>query len=55
MFLEIIHRPVLYLKHVSGTEFCLRLQVKPAQLGPFARASPYFRTMDKVQKGNICK
>jgi hypothetical protein len=27
---DIIHRPVLYLKHnVSETEFCFRLQVEP--------------------------
>jgi hypothetical protein len=32
--LDIIYRPVFYLKHdVSETGFCLRLQVKPIQLG----------------------
>jgi hypothetical protein len=29
---------------VSETGFCLRLQVKPTQLGPIDRASPYLRT-----------
>jgi hypothetical protein len=33
--------PVCLLKHnVSDTGFCLRLQVKPTQLGPIDRASP---------------
>jgi hypothetical protein len=49
MFLDIIrhpvvmykHRPVYFPKHkVSGTGFCLRLQVKPTQLGSIDRASP---------------
>jgi hypothetical protein len=32
--LDIIYRPVFYLKHgVSETVFCLRLQVEPSQLG----------------------
>jgi short-subunit dehydrogenase involved in D-alanine esterification of teichoic acids len=53
MFLDIIHRPVIYLKHrpvyiskhnVSETGFCLRLQVKATQLGPIDMASPYLRT-----------
>jgi hypothetical protein len=38
----------LYLQchhNVSKTEFCLRLQVKPTQLGPIDRASPYLRTI----------
>jgi hypothetical protein len=38
------HRPVYFLKHnVSETGFCLRLQVKPTQLGPVVRAVPYLR------------
>jgi hypothetical protein len=37
-FLDIIHRPV------TQTVFCLRLQVKPSQLGPIDRASPCLRT-----------
>jgi hypothetical protein len=38
--LDIIHRPVLYLKHdVSETGFCLRLQVEITQVGPIERAS----------------
>jgi hypothetical protein len=56
--------------NVSETELCLRLQVKPTQLGPIDRDSPYpqrqnpvsdtlyylnkNRTMDNVQKHNIC-
>jgi hypothetical protein len=32
--LDIIHRPVFYIKHdVSKTGFCLRLQIEPTQLG----------------------
>jgi hypothetical protein len=50
MFLDIIHRIVFCLKirplyiskhNVSETGFYLRLQVKPTQLGPIDRASPY--------------
>jgi hypothetical protein len=42
MFLENIHRPVYTSKHnVSETVFCLCLHVKPTQLGPIDRASPY--------------
>jgi hypothetical protein len=38
-------RPDYFSKHnVSETGFCLRLQVKPTQLGPIDRASPYLRT-----------
>jgi hypothetical protein len=34
-----------FSKHnVSDTGFCLRLQVKPTQLGLIDRASPYLRT-----------
>jgi hypothetical protein len=45
MFLNTVHRPVYIFKHnVSETGFCLRLQVKPIQLGPIARDSPYLRT-----------
>jgi hypothetical protein len=45
MFLDIFHRPVYFSKHnVSETGFCLRLQVKPTELGPIDRASPYLRT-----------
>jgi hypothetical protein len=33
MILDIIHRPVLYLKeNISKTEFCFRLQAEPTQL-----------------------
>jgi hypothetical protein len=35
------NHPVYFSKHnVSETGFCLRLQVKPTQLGPIDRASP---------------
>jgi hypothetical protein len=55
IFLDIVHRfvssknrPVYFSKHIfSETGFCLRLQVKPTQLGPIDRTSPYLRT--KVQ------
>jgi hypothetical protein len=40
--LDIIHRPVFYLKQsVSETGFCLLLQGEPTQLGPVDRASLY--------------
>jgi hypothetical protein len=43
--LDIIYRPVYFSKHnVSETGLCLRLQVKPTQLGPIDRASPHLRT-----------
>jgi hypothetical protein len=51
MFLDIIHRPVYISKHnVSQTGFCLRLQVKPTQLGPIDRANPYLQTPIPVPK-----
>jgi hypothetical protein len=40
-------RPVSLSKHnVSETEFCLRHQAKPTQLGPVGRAGPYLRTQN---------
>jgi hypothetical protein len=43
--LEIIHRPVFYLKlDVMETGFCLRIQVEPVQMGPVNRANICFRT-----------
>jgi hypothetical protein len=51
MFLDIIHRPFLFKNIVSETGFCLRLQVKPTQLGPIDRASPYLRTPVPTQIG----
>jgi hypothetical protein len=56
----------LFKTHVSDTGFCLRLQVKPTQLGPIERANHYLqnpvsetvcalnknRTSDNVQKHN---
>jgi hypothetical protein len=38
--LDIIHRPVFYLKHdiSDAAGFCLRLQVEPTQVGPIDRA-----------------
>jgi hypothetical protein len=53
MLLDILHRPVFIQKHrpvyfsehnVSETGLCLRLQVKPTQLGPIDRSSPYLGT-----------
>jgi hypothetical protein len=45
MFLDTLHRPVYISKHnVSETGFCLRLQVKPTQLGTIDRASPCLPT-----------
>jgi hypothetical protein len=36
------HCPVFISKHnISETAFCLCLQVKPIQLGPINRSSPY--------------
>jgi hypothetical protein len=51
MLLDIIRRSVLskntvlfiFQHNVSETRFCLRLQVKPIQLGPIDRASPRLR------------
>jgi hypothetical protein len=47
-----IYRPVYIWEHnVSGTGLYLRLQVKPTQLGPIDRASPFLRAEDgeKIQ------
>jgi hypothetical protein len=42
MLLDTIHRLVYFLENnVSETGFCLRPQVKPTQLDPIDRASPY--------------
>jgi hypothetical protein len=32
VFLDMIHRPVLFKHNISETGFCLRLQVEPTQL-----------------------
>jgi hypothetical protein len=41
IILDIIHRPVFYLKHdVSETGFGLRLQVEPTQMGPMCVSGP---------------
>jgi hypothetical protein len=37
------NRLVYFSKHVSETGFCVRLQVKPTQLGPTDSANPYLR------------
>jgi hypothetical protein len=43
--LDIIRRPVFHLKpKVSETEFCLRFQAEPTQMGSIENASPYLRT-----------
>jgi hypothetical protein len=44
------HYPVYFSKHVSESGFNLRLQVKPTQLGPIDRASPYLRTPMPAQR-----
>jgi hypothetical protein len=50
MYLDIIQRPVYISKlNVSETGFCLRFQVKPTQLSPIYRASPYLRTPASTQ------
>jgi hypothetical protein len=63
-FLDIIYHPVFYLKHrsiyiskhnVSETGFCLHLQVKPTQLGPIDRASPYLKTETQSSLRNVLK
>jgi hypothetical protein len=62
MFLDIIHRLVHLKKknNFSETGFCLRPQVKPTQLDPIDRASPYLQTPmsvtqeDNIQKHNTC-
>jgi hypothetical protein len=63
MFLDIIHRfvfclkchPVYISKHnVSETGVCLRPQVKPTQLGPIDRVSPYLRSGDRIQSPKRC-
>jgi hypothetical protein len=53
MFLDIIHCLVHFLKNhnVSETGFCLHPQVKPTQLDPIDRASPYLRTPMAVIQG----
>jgi hypothetical protein len=44
--LSLSKNTVLFISEhkVSETGFCLRLQVKPTQLGQIDRASPYLRT-----------
>jgi hypothetical protein len=39
----------IFQNNVSETGFCLRLQVKPTQLGPIDRASPYLRTESSLR------
>jgi hypothetical protein len=72
MFMD-SHHPVftqstillLFKNNVSETQFCLRYLVKPSQLGPIDRTSPYLRPqqgdvldknmiMEKVQKHSFC-
>jgi hypothetical protein len=48
-FLDIFHPPVLIENNVSKVGFCLRRQVKPAQLGPINRDTPYLRTPAPTQ------
>jgi hypothetical protein len=45
VFLNIIHRPVLFKKHNSSeTGLCLCLHVEPTQLGSIDRSSPCLQT-----------
>jgi hypothetical protein len=62
MLLDIIHRPVFIQKqcpvyfskrNVSESGFCLCLLVKPTQLGPINRASPYLQLRGKVRNGAV--
>jgi hypothetical protein len=46
--LDIIHRPVFYLKqNVSETSFCRRLQVEPTELDPVETSSIYRAQLSK--------
>jgi hypothetical protein len=46
--LDIIQRHVFYLKHeVAETEFCLRIQLDPTQVGPIERASRFHLKTEK--------
>jgi hypothetical protein len=45
------HRPIYFSKHVSETGFCLRLQVKPTQLGPIDSPGPYLEPKENKQDG----
>jgi hypothetical protein len=51
-----VYRHLYFSKHnVSETGFCLRLQVKSAQLGPIDRASPCLRTpVTPVEGQMVC-
>jgi hypothetical protein len=54
IFLDIIHRLVHFLKNnVLETGFCLRPRVKPTQLDPIDRASPYLRTPMSVGSNQV--
>jgi hypothetical protein len=49
-------RPVYFSKlSVSETGFCLRLQVRPTQLGPIYRASPHLQTPMSVPRWGVLK
>jgi hypothetical protein len=52
--LNIIHRPVFYLKHsVSDIGFCIRLQVDPNQLVPTDRSSLCHRRLAQLSRFNL--
>jgi hypothetical protein len=54
VFLDIIYRPVFNLKHnLLETGLCLRLQVKPTQLGPIDIAGPCLRTPAPTQDSSF--
>jgi hypothetical protein len=50
---------LIFRNNISETGFCLRLQVKPTQLGPLDRTSPYLRTavptQDRIYKSKATK
>jgi hypothetical protein len=51
--LDIFHLSVFYLKlNVSGTAFCLHLQVLLAHLGPTGKARP--EDIDRIQCPKSC-
>jgi hypothetical protein len=51
MLLDIIQHPIFVKNNVLETGFCLRLQVKPSQLGPVDRAGPYLWTHAPTHNG----
>jgi hypothetical protein len=50
ILLDIIHRLVFYLKHVSETGFCLSLRVEPTPLDGDRTQSPNLGVSNKSQE-----